>query len=136
MKLKNPNLPYIALLVLPFLHIGVGFKHLADDPVQASGAAIVGPVLLISDWIYGLILLWLLLAPSLRWAARSRGLMILGVLTVAMWITPLVFNRDGVGAVNTLSLASLEMLLFYSGPLIVYLIGIIALKRHSYLRDL
>lgn len=136
MKLKNPNLPYIFLLVLPFLHIGLGFKHLANDPVQASGAAIVGPIFLIGDWLYGLVLLWLLLSPSLRWRARSSGLMVLGVVTVAIWLASLVMNQGGPGAIKSLSLASVEMFVFYSGPLMAYLVGLQTLKCHPYLRDL
>jgi hypothetical protein len=139
MKLKNPNLPYILLFVLPFFHIGLGISSLTSDATQGPGAAIVGPVFMITDWIYGMILLWLLLSPSMRWQTRDRGLMVLGMVTIAMWLLPLVpmlTNREGAAAIKGLSLESVGIFLFYSGPLIAYISGRLALRRHPYLRDL
>jgi hypothetical protein len=130
MKLKNPNLPYLLLLVLPFAHVWLGIQD------QSPGAAIVGPLFLIGDWIYGLILLWLLLSPSLRWRTRDRGLMALGAVTVAMWLILLRSNHESPVAIKGLSLESLSLIVFYSGPLIAFLTGILILKRHKYLREI
>lgn len=136
MKLKNPNLPYILLFVLPFLHIGLGMRGLPDDSSQGSGAAIVMPVLLIGDWIYGLILLLLLLSPTMRWRSRDRGLMVLGLVTATMWLAMVLSNREELLTLKILYLKSLELFLFYSGPLIAYITGVLMLRRHPYVREL
>jgi hypothetical protein len=136
MKLKNPNLPYILLFVLPFLHIGLGMRGLPDDSSQGSGAAIVMPIFLIGDWIYGLILLMLLLSPTMRWRSRDQGLMVLGVVTAALWLTMMISNRAELLTLKNLNIKSLELFVFYSGPLIAYISGLLMLRRHPYVREL
>lgn len=135
MKLKNPNLPYLLLLVLPFPHLWLGVKELAKDPTQAAGMAIGFPVLLFSDWLYGLILLWLLLSQTLRWRTRERGLMVLGALTVVAWLLPLTTESPTLTALKKLDMGSLSLFFFLSGPLIAFTTGVLMLRRHPYLRE-
>jgi hypothetical protein len=60
--------------------------------------------------------------------------MVLGTLTITLWLVSLLTHRTrpGVG----LNLESLSWFLFYSVPLMAFTTGMLILRRHKYLRDL